>query len=74
LYGTAEAPSPFPELENDETWVPMKTVITNEKGEEIAVCTTRWQVKSWAKIAADRAARETTPQSAAAGAASETGH
>lgn len=59
LYGVAEAPNPFPELVDEEGWVPMKTVISNEKGEEVAVCTTRWQVKSWARIAADRAARTT---------------
>ncbi len=58
LFGLAEAPVPFPELENEEGWVPMKTVISNEKGEEIAVCHTRWQVKSWARIEADRASRK----------------
>ena len=57
LYGRAEAPVPFPELDNEEGWVPMKTVISNEKGDEIAVCQTRWQVKSWARITADREAR-----------------
>lgn len=57
LYGVSEAPVPFPELVDEEGWVPMKTVISNSKGEEIAVCTTRWQVKSWRKIAADRVAR-----------------
>jgi acyl-coenzyme A thioesterase PaaI-like protein len=57
LLGVAEAPVPFPELENGEGWVPMKTVITNEAGEEVAICLTRWQVKSWERIASDRAAR-----------------
>jgi acyl-coenzyme A thioesterase PaaI-like protein len=57
LFGTAVAPTPFPELVNEEGWVPMTTQITNENGEEIAVCQTRWQVKSWARIEADRAAR-----------------
>jgi len=58
LFGVAEAPVPFPELSNEEGWVDMKTVISNEKGEEVSVCKTRWQVKSWARIDADRAARE----------------
>ncbi len=60
LRGPAIAPVPFPELENEEGWVPMRTVITNEKGEEIAVCKTRWQVKSWARVDSDRAARESS--------------
>ena len=64
LYGTAEAPVPFPELENGEGWVPMKTILSNEKGEQVAICHTRWQVKSWERIAADRSLRAETKEKA----------
>lgn len=65
LRGTALAPHPFPVLENEEGWVPMTTSITNEKGEEIAVCKTNWQVKSWARIESDRLARASALEKAA---------
>ncbi len=57
LHGTAQAPAVWPELENGEGWVDMETSLTNEAGEQIALCKTRWQVKSWDRIESDRAAR-----------------
>ncbi len=57
LRGTARAPDVWPELENDEAWVEMRTEIRDEAGVEVAVCKTRWQIKSWAKIKADRESR-----------------
>lgn len=72
LFGTAEAPVPFPILENDEGWVPMRTRITNEAGDEIAVCQTRWQVKSWARIESDRLARKADAVRAAGSSGPET--
>ncbi len=57
LLGTAKAPATWPELENGEGWVDMQTSITNEAGEQVALCKTRWQVKSWERIEADRAAK-----------------
>jgi acyl-coenzyme A thioesterase PaaI-like protein len=65
LFGCAEAPVPFPILDNGEGWVPMQTRITNEAGEEVAVCTTRWQVKSWVRIESDRVARKVESATAA---------
>lgn len=73
LFGVAEAPQPFPQLENEEGWIPMQTVISNEKGEEVAICRTRWQVKSWARIEADRAARAAAAGAGGAGASSSRG-
>lgn len=57
LTGTAHAPAVIPELENGEGWIEMQTSITNENGEQIALCKTRWQVKSWERIEADRRSR-----------------
>jgi acyl-coenzyme A thioesterase PaaI-like protein len=58
LLGISEAPAEWPELENEEGWVPMETEITDEKGELVAVCRTRWQVKSWKRIEENKASRE----------------
>jgi acyl-coenzyme A thioesterase PaaI-like protein len=58
LYGTSKAPAQWPELENEEGWVPMETEITDEKGTLVSVCRTRWQVKSWQRIEEDKASRE----------------
>jgi acyl-coenzyme A thioesterase PaaI-like protein len=57
LYATAEAPAEWTELKDEEGWVDMVTKITNEANESVSVCRTRWQVKSWRRIEADRAAR-----------------
>ena len=55
LYGTAKAPETMPELTDEEGWVDMETRITDKAGDEVSVCRTRWQVKSWAKIARQKA-------------------
>jgi acyl-coenzyme A thioesterase PaaI-like protein len=57
LFGKCEAPAEWPELVDDEAWVEMVTKITNDNGELISECRTRWQVKTWAKITADKIAR-----------------
>lgn len=57
LFGTAKAPSEWPELVDEAGWVPMQTEIVDESGNVVAVCKTNWQVKSWKKIEADRKAR-----------------
>jgi acyl-coenzyme A thioesterase PaaI-like protein len=54
LSGIAEAPSEWPQLANDEAWVDMRTNIVDEKQRVISVCLTRWQIKSWSRIEADR--------------------
>lgn len=50
LLGVAEAPEKWAELNNNEAWVEMVTHITNEKGESVSTCRTRWQVKSWDQV------------------------
>jgi acyl-coenzyme A thioesterase PaaI-like protein len=57
LTGSAKAPEAWPELNDGEAWVDMKTEITNELGEPVATCRTRWQVKSWQRVERDRQAR-----------------
>ena len=57
LYGEALAPDNWPDLIDDEGWIEMKTEITNEKAETIAICKTTWQVKSWDRIERDRTER-----------------
>jgi acyl-coenzyme A thioesterase PaaI-like protein len=50
LRGVAHAPSTWPEVVEGEAWIDMETKITNEKGEDVAVCKTRWQLKDWAQV------------------------
>jgi hypothetical protein len=50
LVGTVTAPEVWPKLQDGEAWIEMKTEITNKKAELVAVCTTKWQVKSWSKV------------------------
>ena len=57
LHGTAKAPASWPDVSDGEGWVDMVTEITNEKGEHVSSCKTRWQVKSWDRIKTDKAAR-----------------
>lgn len=50
LRGEALAPSPWPELVDGEAWIEMTTKITNEKGEDVATCKTKWQLKDWSQV------------------------
>lgn len=50
LIGAAKAPEAWPVLNGDEAWVEMETQITNKKGDLVAVCKTRWQIKPWDKV------------------------
>jgi acyl-coenzyme A thioesterase PaaI-like protein len=58
LHGTSSAPAEWPELQNEEAWVPMETEITDDRGDLVAVCKTRWQVKSWSRIEKDKSDRK----------------
>jgi acyl-coenzyme A thioesterase PaaI-like protein len=60
LLGMAHAPNEWPKLIDGEGWVEMKTEITDEKANLISVCQTKWQVKSWQRIEADRIIRKTS--------------
>ena len=51
LMAKAQAPEIWPELKDQEAWVDMQTTISNEKGDVVSICKTRWQVKSWSKVA-----------------------
>lgn len=50
LFGAAQAPMEWPEQGEEETWVEMETKITNKKGDLVAVCKTKWQIKEWSKV------------------------
>jgi acyl-coenzyme A thioesterase PaaI-like protein len=56
LTSIAKSPSAWPELVDGETFINMQTEITNDKGERVSLCHTRWQVKEWTKV---RKKRET---------------
>lgn len=59
LRGEALAPTNWPELEDGEAWIDMTTKITDEKGEEVATCRTKWQLKDWSQVGKKRSARAT---------------
>lgn len=50
LTGISKAPSEWPTLKDGEAWVEMVTEITNEKGEAVATCRTKWQLKNWSEV------------------------
>jgi acyl-coenzyme A thioesterase PaaI-like protein len=51
LRAEALAPSEWPELDEDgQAWVEMQTRITNGKGELVAECFTKWQIKEWRRV------------------------
>ncbi len=47
LTAVAEKNEDFPKVIKDEAWFDMTTNISNSKGETVAICTTKWQLKSW---------------------------
>ena len=57
ILGTAVAPASWPELDDGEGWIDMETILTNESDVQIAVCKTKWQVKSWERIEQDKLVR-----------------
>ena len=57
IRGTASAPETWPELDDGESWIEMETILTNESSVEIAICRTKWQVKSWERIEQDKLVR-----------------
>jgi acyl-coenzyme A thioesterase PaaI-like protein len=56
LRAEARAPSEWPSLVDGEAWIEMTTHITNEKGEDVATCRTKWQLKDWSQVGKKKAA------------------
>lgn len=51
LTATSEKPSEFStDFSDGENWIDMKTVITNSKDEEVAIVSTKWQIKKWDQV------------------------
>jgi len=50
LWAEALAPETWPEVVEGEAWIEMTTQIQNQKGESIATCRTKWQLKKWDKV------------------------
>lgn len=73
LRGEVKAPSEWPELVDGEAWIELTTQITNEKGEDVATCRTKWQLKDWSQVGKKKSpgARGSKDDSAANGASDE---
>lgn len=50
LKSKAKAPKTWPKFKNGESFINLETEIFNEKGEQVSLCRTRWQVKEWDKV------------------------
>jgi acyl-coenzyme A thioesterase PaaI-like protein len=50
LRAEAKAPAAWPKIDADGAWLEMKTEITDSKGDLVAVCHTRWQLKPWSAV------------------------
>lgn len=50
LSAEATPPKTWPHFEDGIGWIDMKTSITDTHGEEVAICSTKWQLKVWQKV------------------------
>jgi acyl-coenzyme A thioesterase PaaI-like protein len=55
LYGDVMAPTEWPMIvDNGEIWVEFETKVTNKSGELVAEGRTKWQIKPWSTVRANR--------------------
>lgn len=54
LRAEALAPEAWPELNDGEVWIDMSTKITDSKGDHVATCKTKWQLKNWSLVGKKR--------------------
>lgn len=51
----SQAPTAYPEIETDGTFIEMRTEITNSDRDLVAECKTRWQIKRWDDVRSKKA-------------------
>lgn len=50
VTGVAVSPQVWPQIVDGEVFIDLKTHITNEKNELVALVSTKWQLKEWGRV------------------------